>query len=120
MIVLLSLFPALLFSLIALPALVPKGILLPAMTVAVSSCVFGLVCMTVFFAWFSRFGRFAVVLLMLLMVLLFSRSHSIVSKVAEASGGVVALALLGSGVVLFAICAFSAQWGRRELFLIKR
>ena len=119
-IVLLSLLPALLFSLFVFPELIPKGMLLPFMMVAVSSCVFGLVCLTVFFAWFSRIGRFAVVLLMLLMVLLFSRSRTIVSMAAEASGGVVALALLGVGVVLFVICAFSAWRGRRELFLLKR
>lgn len=116
----LSFVPAVLFSAVGFPALLPGGPELPVMLSAVSLCVFSLICMTVFFTWFSRIGRFAVVFLMLLMVIFFSKTPYIISMAAHASVFVVALVISGFGAFLFLVCVCSAWLGSREAFLLKR
>lgn len=120
MIVLLSLVPALIFSMIAFPKLTPRGAQLPALLFAVGAGVFGLVSLTVFLVWFSRMGRFAVVLLILLMVISFSRSQSLIAMATNVSAAGVALLLTAAGILLFAVFVFSARMGNRETYILKR
>ncbi|HDP95792.1 MAG TPA: hypothetical protein ENN40_10605 [Candidatus Aminicenantes bacterium] len=120
MIVLLSLVPALIFSLIAFPELTPRGARLPAFLFAVGAGVFGLVSLIVFLVWFSRMGRFAVVLLILLMVISFSRSQSLIAMATTVSAGGLTLVLTAAGTLLFVIFIFSAWLGNRETYILKR
>lgn len=120
MIVLLSLVPAMIFSLIAFPDLLPRGAQLPAFLFAVGTGVFGLVSLTVFLVWFSRMGRFAVVFLILLMVISFSRSQSLIAMATTVSAAGIIVLLTAAGMLLFAIFVFSAWLGNRETHILKR
>jgi len=120
MIAMLSLVPALIFSLIAFPKLTPRGAQLPAFVFAIGTGVFGLVSLTVFLVWFSRMGRFAVVLLILLMVVSFSRSQSLIAMATTVSAVGIIVLLTAAGMLLFAIFVFSAWLGNRETYILKR
>ncbi|MBN1197380.1 MAG: hypothetical protein JXA62_08235 [Candidatus Aminicenantes bacterium] len=119
-IVLLSLVPALVFSLIAFPKLTPEGALLPAFVFSVGAGVFGLVSLIIFLVWFSRMGRLAVVMLILLMVMSFSHSQSLFALAMTVSVTEFLLLLVAAGVLLFALFVFSARLGNREAYILKR